>query len=316
MNRVGAPTSLKPQRKRPGQLVTGLASRSAPRVVERRLPVHVYVPPRTYAFRWLDLWRYRALVRYFGKFYVKRKYRRALLGWLWVPLRPTYDLLGKTILFGGLLSVSSGDRPYFIFFIVGTSAWRIVQMGLHQSIRALDMNRTLFSRVNVPRATALVAGLVPAVLDVLVYVVIGAAGCLYYKLTQGSFYIVITPKGLTATAVGVALLMLYVMALGLWVAPFAFYARDARYLLNYGIGFWYVITPIIYPISSIPSEKLQKVAEYNPLTAPCQLVQWGLMQTSFPEMISVLVSLATLGVVGAGGLLYFARTEARAAAHV
>src|SRR5438094_501448 len=74
----------------------------------RRRPrgVRVYTPGHRYAFRLLDLWRYRGLLRYFGKLYVKRRYRRTWLGWIWVPLRPSADMAGRVLLFGGLLSVS------------------------------------------------------------------------------------------------------------------------------------------------------------------------------------------------------------------
>ncbi len=277
--------------------------------------MHQHGPPNRYSFRWAALWQWRGLFRHFGKPYVTRRYRRTWLGWLWIPLRPAYDVVGRSILFGGLLSVSSGTRPYFMFFIVGSTAWRFVSLGILQSARALDVNRALFARTNLPRASAVAAAIVPGVIDALMYGVIGLAGACYYKLTRGSFFIAITPTGLSAAAAGFALLALYVFAIGLWIAPWAFHARDIRYLMTYVIGLWYMVTPIIYPISSIP-KSYRGLAEYNPLTAPCELVKYGFLQTNGPPATSLLVSLGVLGLLLLGGAFTFARAEAKAAAAV
>jgi lipopolysaccharide transport system permease protein len=280
----------------------------------RRAPVHVYRPPRAFAFRLHDLWHHRGLLRYFGKLYVQRRYRRAWLGWLWVPLRPAADLIGRVLLFGGLLSVSSGTRPYFIFYMVGATAWRFFQMGVLMATRSLDLNRSLFQKVNLPRVTAVAAAVVPAAVEAGMFALLGLVGAVYFKLTEGSFYVYVWPGTLAAVA-GFALLALFVFVVGLWTAPLAAHARDVRFLVTYALGLWYVATPVIYPISSIPSQ-FRPLAEYNPLTAPVELVKYGLMQTAPPSQNSVVVSLVALAVLLAGGLMSFARAEAKAAAAV
>ena len=87
---------------------------------------HVIEPPTIGMLRQLvALWRHWRLALHFGARYVERRYARTLLGWLWVPLRPTADVAGRVLLFGGFLGVASGDRPYFMFFIVGFAAWML-----------------------------------------------------------------------------------------------------------------------------------------------------------------------------------------------
>jgi lipopolysaccharide transport system permease protein len=280
----------------------------------RRRTTRIYAPSHRYAFRLRDLWRYRGLLRYFGKLYVKRRYRRTWLGWIWVPLRPAADMAGRVLLFGGLLSVSSGTRPYFMFFIVGSAAWRFFSIGVLMATRSLDMNQSLFQRVNLPRASAVAAAIVPAAIEAGIFVLMGIAGALYFKATQGSFYIVLGPSTLAAVA-GAGLLAIYVFAVGLWTAPLAANARDVRFLLSYVLGFWYVATPIIYPISSIP-QQFRPLALYNPLTAPVELVKYGLLETARPATVSLVVSFAVLGALLLGGVLTFARAEAKAAATV
>jgi lipopolysaccharide transport system permease protein len=289
------------------------AAAPAPRGA-RKPAVHVYTATPSFHERLVSAWRHRALVRYFGKLYVQRRYRRAWLGWLWLPLRPTADVFGRVLLFGGLLSVSSGTRPYFVFYIVGATAWRFFQMGIMNSMRSLELNRTLFQRINLPRATAVAASVVPAAIEALSFALVGVVGMVYFKITEGSFYIAFGPSTLVALA-GVALLTAFVFAIGLWTAPMSAAARDIRFLVGYVIGFWYVATPVIYPISSIP-QQFRPIAEYNPITAPVEMVKHGLMLTAPPTMRSTVVSLASLAVILAGGLVWFWRMEAKAAAAV
>jgi lipopolysaccharide transport system permease protein len=265
-------------------------------------------------FRLLDLWRHRGLLRYFGKLYIQRRYRRAWLGWLWVPLRPSADVAGRVLLFGGLLAVASGTRPYFMFFIVGATAWRFFSTGVVMATRGLELNRSLFQRVNLPRATAVAAAIVPATIEAGIFALIGLAGAIYFKLTQGSFFLVFGVSTLAAVA-GFALLALYVFAIGLWTAPLSLHARDVRFILTYFLGLWYVATPVIYPISSIP-QQFRPLAVYNPITAPVELIKYGILQTSGPSHVSVVVSLVAIAVLLLGGLLTFARAEAKAAARV
>ena len=218
------------------------------------------------------------------------------------------------LLFGGLLGVSSGTRPYFMFFIVGATAWRFFSIGVIWATRSLELNAGLFRRAHLPRVSAVAASIVPATIEAGIFALIGLLGAVYFKLTQGSFYLVVGPFSLAAVA-GFVLIALYIVAIGLWTAPLGYHARDVRFILTYVLGFWYVATPVIYPISSIP-EQFRPLAEYNPLTAPVELVKYGLLQTAPPTDTSLVVSLVALAVLLVGGVLTFARAESRAAATV
>lgn len=280
----------------------------------RQGKTRVYTPPRRYAPRVADIWRYRGLLRYFGKIYVQKRYRRTWLGWLWIPLRPATDVAGRVLLFGAFLGVASGDRPYFMFFIVGATAWRFFSIGVIWATRSLELNRALYRRIHLPRVTAVAASIIPAAIDAGVFALIGLVGAAYFRITQGSFFLVVGPTNLAAAA-GLVLLAAYVVAIGLWTAPIGVHARDVRIVLTYVLGFWYIVTPVIYPISSIPRQ-FRPIAEYNPVTAPVELIKYGVLQTAPPTSASLVISLVTLAVLLLGGIVTFTRAESRAAASV
>jgi lipopolysaccharide transport system permease protein len=276
----------------------------------RRRTARVVHARGAWDLRLFDLWAFRALVPRFGKVYVERRYRRTWLGWLWIPLRPGIDVASRVLLFGGLLGVAPGDRPYFMFFVVGAGAWQLFQTTALWATRSLEINRGILDRVAVPRATAVLGAVVAGLVDLLLYATIGGIAALYYKLSHGTTYITVAPTTSLAFA-GIILLALYAVAVGFFTAPLALKARDVRFVLMYALGFWYLVTPIIYPTSYIP-EKYRPIAEFNPLSAPVEFVKYGLLDTSPPSGASVVVSLSVLVVLLVGGYLSFQRREARA----
>lgn len=269
----------------------------------------VLAPPRWTPMEvLLDAWRHRALIPYFGRRFLERRYARTVLGWFWIPLRPTLDVGARVLLFGGFLGVASGDRPYFMFFIIGMAAWQLFERTALWALRALEVNRALLSRAYVSRLAAVIAAAVPGVLEFLLYLGIAAIGALYYTLSHGTSYLTFGFRAMAAAGIGLVLLVLYGFGIGLWTAVMAAEARDVRFFARYVFGFWYFLTPVIYPISTIP-ERYRGLAELNPLTAPVELVKYGLLSTAPPSSSSLFVSLATLTVLLLGGLWYFARSQ-------
>jgi ABC-type polysaccharide/polyol phosphate export permease len=254
----------------------------------------VLAPPRWTPLEALTAaWRDRALIPYFGRRFLERRYARTVLGWLWIPLRPTLDVGARVLLFGGFLGVASGDRPYFMFFVVGTAAWQLFDRTAFWATRAIEMNRTLFSRVHVSRLAAVAAAVVPGVLDFLLYAGICAVGATYYLVADGTSYLILDPRAVAAAALGVLLIVLSALAVGLWTSALAAETRDARFFFRYLSGFWYFITPVIYPIS----------------TAPVELVKYGVLSTAPPTTTSLAATAVFLVVVLAGGLWFAARSQ-------
>ena len=269
----------------------------------------VLAPPRfTPVEQIAGLWHNRALIPYFGRRFLERRYARTILGWIWIPLRPAFDVGARVLLFGGFLGIASGDRPYFMFFIVGMAAWQLFERTSFWAMRAIEVNRSLLSRAYVSRLAAVVAAAVPGMLEFLLYLGIGTIGALYYRASHGTSYLTLDLRALAAVATGMGLLTLYGIGIGLWTAALAAEARDVRFFSRYVFGFWYFLTPVIYPISQIP-EKYRSIAELNPITGPVELVKYGFLRSAPPSYSSLWVSVAVLMVLVGGGLWYFGRSQ-------
>ena len=261
-----------------------------------------------------ELWRYKRLIVYMGKRFLERRYRNTWLGWIWIPLRPGLDIASKALLFGGFLGVSSGDRPYIIFFTFGTCGWIVFNSVNHWAVRGMRMSASFIRTAHAPWLLRLFGVLFPAALDFLLYVLVAIIALFYYLFHRGVFYLVPSFQLLTG-ALGIFLLALFGLGLGLLTAPLSVYTRDIRYSFTYVLQFLYYVTPVIYPISSLPP-RFQPIAEANPLTAPIEMVKFGFLGTAAPETKSMIISFATLLVLLTGGLITFSRFERAAVSRI
>src|SRR5438105_3754612 len=95
----------------------------------------------------------------------------------------------RSLLFGGFLGVSSGGRPYLIFLLVGSIGWYFYDRTALWSYRSLQYNRRYFRTVPVPWLPTVTGAVVPGALQAGLYSLIALVVSVYYKLTEGSFYV-------------------------------------------------------------------------------------------------------------------------------
>ena len=273
-----------------------------------RTSVHVIEPWRPGPIaRLQELWRDRRLLPYYGRRYLQRRYMNTWLGWLWLPMRPGLDMLAKSLFFGGFLQVSSGDRPYIIFFTFGTCGWILFESLSSWGARAIRVSDRFISNAYAPRLPRIVGLLWSAALDFFLYVAVALGAVAYFLVTKGVMYLV-PSRQVVIAFFGLLLLAAWGLAVALWTSPLSAYTRDIRMSLGYITQFWYFVTPIAYPISSIPAQ-YQAIALYNPLTAPVEMVKYGFLQTAPPATASYVACFVGLALLGGVGLWMFSRFE-------
>lgn len=256
---------------------------------------------------------YRRLVPYFARRLLEKRYARTWLGWVWIPLRPTIDIASRVLLFGSLLSVPSGDQPYILFFLAGTAAWQLLEITGLWATRSMELARNVYRKIYVPRLTALVAAVVPSTIDFLIYSTVLMIATVYFVIADGEYYLDIAFNAdIFLVLGGMAMLVLLALVVGLFTSVFAARARDLRFTYGYALALWQYLTPVIYPLDSIPSG-FQRIVELNPATAPVQMVKAGLLGNTDVPQISVIVTLSVIAAGLAAGLPFFLRWERQAA---
>lgn len=261
-------------------------------------------------FRLGELWRYRGLIVYFGRRFLEKRYIRTWLGWVWIPLRPMLNVAARVFVFGEILQIPSEGVPYLIFFIVGMAAWELFDETLFWSARSLEMNRGIIRKIYVPRLTMLFGSASLGLAFFAVYVVMTGAAIGYYYLTDGVVYFEVGVRLLLALG-GIGLILLLAWSFGLWLSVIGAQARDVRFSLRFFTGFWFFLTPVIYPISEIP-DQYRFLASINPVTAPIEMIKNGVLGIGQVPPGALVVTFATILVVGGIGWVFFERSEAAA----
>ena len=159
-------------------------------------------------------WRHRAAWVYFVRSFMRRRYGRTFLGYLWIFLPVVVPLLMGALVFGGILGVSAGPVPYFLFFIVASGAWHTFAATALLATRSLEMSRSELRRVYVPRLIPLSASLTLPAINLVLYAAIAGVAVAFYWFDRHEFFL---SFGAATLLVPVALALLAPFRAGLRV---------------------------------------------------------------------------------------------------
>lgn len=255
------------------------------------------------------VWHYRRVIGHIGHRFLMKRYARTWLGVAWIPLRPIISLGSKILVFGGLVGITAGSIPYPLFFVVATGCWQLFADCAMWSVRSIELNKPLLRRVEFPRLALVVAAAVPALAEFLTYIALAAFGCLYYYFRGG--YTLSMSMRFPLLPLGLLVLIMLGLGVGVFAAGLGARTRDIRFGLNYAIGFLYFVTPVIYPMSTIPP-KWRPIAELNPATGAIEMAKDGIFGTHSLSVPAALVSVVAVVVIWTVGIAFFSRREARA----
>lgn len=286
----------------------GTARPSIPHTAASR--PHVIESPASGLRRYFaNVWRLRAAYGYFIMRYLRKRYGRTFFGYLWLFLPYVIPLLIGALVFGGILGVGVPGIPYFLYFCVTLGTWLLFSQTAYFCTRSLEITRNEIRRLYVPRLIPLTAAVTLPMSAFLVFMVLTAGTAGFYVLERGEFYIALRPATLLVLP---ALVMLIVMgwACALWFSTLAPRARDVRRSASYFLGFWYFLTPVMYPIDEIPAG-YQFLASLNPITAPIEMVKNGLLDVGDVTLLGIAAYFGMLAVASIGGLRIFVPKERR-----
>ena len=123
---------------------TSAASEQAEEARDWRQSKWVILPTRQGFFsRVEEVWRYRRILWFFAIQRIKDRYEGTTLGPFWLFARPLMPIAISTIVFGRLLNVPSDGVPYFLFFLAGSSCWRIFERSMLWTTQSLEAAKGL-----------------------------------------------------------------------------------------------------------------------------------------------------------------------------
>lgn len=247
-----------------------------------------------------EIWTYRELLYFLVWRDLKVRYKQSLLGVLWIVLQPLITMLIYTLLFHRLLGVqSSGGIPYAVFAYAALLPWMYFSQSLARVSTLLVQDKNLLTKVYFPRLIMPLAGVLPGLVDFLIGFAILLVMMLFYRISPGA--------GLALLPLALLLALVTALGAGMWLSALYVQYRDVQHIVPFLLQIWMYLTPIIYPITSIP-EAWRWLYSLNPMVGVVQMFRAALFNDSGALLwnpLSLLVALVLL----LSGAWYFRRME-------
>jgi homopolymeric O-antigen transport system permease protein len=248
------------------------------------------------------LWKHRDLVLILAKAQYQLRYRQSAMGLVWAFLAPLSTLGAGVLIFHRVVGLQSGSHSYALVTMAGLVPWTFFATSLTFGVSTVAAQGPIVTRLAFPRAALPISLVGTCLIDLAVSTGI----FLLLAFTLGG--------GLPLTAFWyfplIVIEVALVSGLTLWVSAVNVFARDLRSAVPLGIQLWLFVTPVMYPLASVPAN-LRRWFLLNPMTGLVETFRRVLVQGAAPTMDLLAPALLGAGVLLAIGTWYFAQTEPR-----
>ena len=249
-----------------------------------------------------ELWKYRELLYFLTWRDILVRYKQAVFGVAWAVLQPFLTMVVFTLVFNQIIGVMSPDPklPYAVFSFAGLLPWQFFAGALARSGVSLVGNSNLLTKVYFPRLviplSAVLAGLVDLAISFLVLI-----GLMVFYGIVPTWQVVFLP-------LFILLAFAAAVAVSLWLSALNVLYRDVQYAIPFLVQLWMFVSPVIYPITTIPEGPLRIAFALNPMTGVIGGFRWALLGQEFPGDY-LLASTAMVAALLVGGIFFFKRME-------
>lgn len=202
-----------------------------------------------------EFWRYRDLLFLLVEKNIKLKYRRSFLGYLWSVLNPLLIMIVMAVVFSTMFSRNIENFPVYLF--CGQLLYNYMSNTTHQAIFSISGNTSLLKKTYVPKYIFTIARITSGLVD------------LFFSLGALVIVIIATRAKVTWHAVlfPFVLIQLYVfcVGLGLFLAQANVFFKDTQFIYNAVTTAWFYVTPIFYPLESLPAQLIFIIKHFNPM---------------------------------------------------
>lgn len=252
--------------------------------------------------------RNRTLLREMIRTDFKLRYQGSLLGYIWSVLKPLMLFAILYTVFSKFLRLGAGVPNYAISLLLGIVLWSFFIEATGSALKSIVGRGSLIRKINIPRYLIPISVVSSAFINLLLNLVVVfvfvffASGTPLSWVTLIIFPLLILELVLVALAVGFFLAAVYVKF------------RDIEHIWDVVKQALFYLTPIIYPLSKIPSEAIQKILVLSPIAQIIQdarsvITYGGTTQISdlYGTQLAILMPLSLVALAGWISASYFRR---------
>jgi lipopolysaccharide transport system permease protein len=186
---------------------------------------------------------YRDLVRNLVLRDLKVRYKNSVLGFFWSLLNPLLMMIILTIVFGILIQIADIQR-FPLFILTGLLPWNYLAVSLLVSTSSIVNSAPLIKKVYFPREVLPLSAVLSELVHFLLALVVLFALFPLFGV------------GLTRWVLVLPLLMLiesiFIIGLALFLSTLNVFYRDTQSIMGVATNAWFFLTPVIYPLSTLP----------------------------------------------------------------
>lgn len=249
-----------------------------------------------------EIYEYRQMIFSLVKKDLRGRYKGSVLGFLWTFINPLLQLLVYTLVFSTILN--SDIDKYYLHLFVALIPWIFFATSITGGSSCVLNQKGLVTKIYFPREVLPIAHVTTCFVNML------------YSFIVVIAVVVISGVALDPVAVlclPVIMLVEYILALGLAmiVSALTVFLRDLEYMLGILMMAWQFLTPIMYSVDIITSEKLRSIFMLNPMT-PITIAYRDVLYYSRVPDLSTLVLGALMGIAALVlGFLVFGKLKKR-----
>jgi len=229
---------------------------------------------------------------------IKIKYRRSVLGVFWTLLNPLCMMAVLSVVYSNLFKFSVDNFP--LYLLSGQVIFNFYSEATTSAMGAIIGNAALIKKVYMPKYLFVVSRIVSSAIN------LGASFCALIVVMA------VTRAELNWTIlfswIPLVFLIVFSVGVGLTLAALTVKFRDIMHLYSVFITALMYLTPVIYPMSILPSW-LTKIVLLNPITNIIMMFRDTIMYSSLPGFTNVLVAAVESIVMLAIGMYVFYKNQ-------
>lgn len=236
---------------------------------------------------------------------ITTKYRRSVLGILWSVLNPLLMMLVITMVFQHVFRSDIENFP--IYYLTGSLIFNFVVEATNGAMMSILGASSLIKKVYIPKYIFPLEKTIFALVNML-FSLIAVVIIMFFQRFVPSWTIILIPIPILYT-------FIFCIGLGLILASLNVFFRDISHLWGVFTTAWLYLTPIIYPMNSLPNA-VQQIVKLNPLYYYVdyfrQIVMYGTVPNLTTNAVCIFLSLTFL----AFGIIIFKKTQDKFILHI
>ncbi len=218
---------------------------------------------------------------------------------------PLLTTLIYVILFGNIAKLSTDGIPQVLFYLSGITIWNYFSESLTKTSTVFKDNANMFGKVYFPRLIMPLAIVSSSLMKFLVQFGIFIVVLLYYVIftdtIKPNIWILFTPFL-------IFLMAIFALGMGMIFSSLTTKYKDLVFLLSFGIQLFMYVTPVVYPLSSLP-ENFRFLGVINPLSPLFECFRYAYLGTGSFTIESLVISTIIIILILIVGTVIFNRVE-------